>query len=431
MSRKLDPYLLYYTIEGATSFFNVLMFTVGTVYFVSSVGLDPLQLVLVGTVLEGTVLLFEVPTGVVADTLSRRLSVILGMLMLGAGFALVGALPAFTAILIAQVITGIGYTFLSGATEAWLADEIGEENVGRAYLRSGQIGRVLGIAGAFASVAIASYRLNLPYLTGGLLYLLLGFFLILFMPERGFTPTPRGERSTWKSLADTFTTGARLVRASPALTWLLIVAVIGGAASEGFDRLGDAHLLTNFTLPGLDPLGPVAWFGVISVSEQVFSLLTTEIFRRRLEKVSRLPRQTMRWLLALNSLTVASVLLFALSGNFPLACAALLLKASLGALSDPLYQAWLVNNTAPQARATVLSMFGQSDALGQVTIGPLVGLVGNLFSLRAAIALSGLLLSPASLLYAQLLRNWRQPATDNSSPESDLAGEVIAPDKAA
>lgn len=425
MFRKLNPTQLYYVIAGASSFTNALMFTVGTVYFVSSVGLDPLQLVLVGTVLEGTVLLFEVPTGVVADTLSRRLSVILGMLMLGAGFAVVGLAPAFTAILIAQVITGIGYTFLSGATQAWLADEIGEANVGRVYLRSGQIGRLLGIAGTFASVAIASYRLDLPYLSGGLLYLLLGLFLILFMPERGFTPIPRGERTTWRTLGDTLSAGARVVRSSPALTLLLVVAVIAGAASEGFDRLGDAHILGNFTLPDLGPLQPVVWFGIISVSGQLFSLLTTEIFRRRLEVSSRQPRSTMRWLLALNSLTAASVVLFALAGNFPLAFAALLFKAALGALSSPLYEAWLVSSIAPQSRATVLSMFGQSDALGQVTIGPLVGLVGNLFSLRAAITLSGLLLSPASLFYAYLLRSGRLMGANEGLPEGEMTGETV------
>ena len=62
------------------------MITVNLVFMVQVAGLDPLQMVLVGTVLEASVFLFEVPTGVVADVVSRRLSVIIGYAIIGAGF---------------------------------------------------------------------------------------------------------------------------------------------------------------------------------------------------------------------------------------------------------------------------------------------------------------------------------------------------------
>src|SRR6476469_9881087 len=95
------------------------IFTLAAVYRLQTVGLDPLQLVLVGTVLEASCFVFEIPTGVVADTFSRRLSVIIGVVLLGGGELIEGAIPAFAAVLLAQVVAGLGYTFLSGATEAW------------------------------------------------------------------------------------------------------------------------------------------------------------------------------------------------------------------------------------------------------------------------------------------------------------------------
>ena len=110
---------------GGGSFFSMLVFTVNLIYQVQVAHLNPLQLVLVGTVLEGTSFLFEVPTGIVADVYSRRLSIIIGTFLLGVGLALQGVVPSFGVILLAQVIWGIGYTFTSGATEAWLTDEIG------------------------------------------------------------------------------------------------------------------------------------------------------------------------------------------------------------------------------------------------------------------------------------------------------------------
>ena len=110
-------------------------FTVIMVFQVTEVGLNPLQLVLLGTTLEVTALLFEVPTGVVADVYSRRLSVIIGVFIIGVGMAM-QALPTFGLLLLAQVVWGIGYTFTSGATDAWLVDEVGDQNAGEVFLRA-------------------------------------------------------------------------------------------------------------------------------------------------------------------------------------------------------------------------------------------------------------------------------------------------------
>src|SRR5262245_52818194 len=116
-----------------------LTFTVTAIYRLQVVHLDPFLLVLVGTVLGATCFLFEVPTGVVADTFSRRLSVILGTFFLGIGMAMEGVFPLFAAVLLGQVVAGIGYTFLSGAFEAWIADEVGEEHLGRVFTRNQQV----------------------------------------------------------------------------------------------------------------------------------------------------------------------------------------------------------------------------------------------------------------------------------------------------
>src|SRR6478609_6976383 len=86
-------------------------------------------MVLVGTVLEATTFLFEVPTGVVADLVSRRLSVIIGFLLTGLAFVVEGGIATFAAALLGNVVWGIGYTFVSGALQAWITDEVGPEHV--------------------------------------------------------------------------------------------------------------------------------------------------------------------------------------------------------------------------------------------------------------------------------------------------------------
>jgi DHA3 family tetracycline resistance protein-like MFS transporter len=74
----LSAYKVYLILQGATALFFSMVFTVNLVYQATVVHLDPLQLVLVGTLLESVVFICEVPTGVVADVYSRRLSIIIG-----------------------------------------------------------------------------------------------------------------------------------------------------------------------------------------------------------------------------------------------------------------------------------------------------------------------------------------------------------------
>ena len=168
-----DAYRLYLLLTAVQSFAMTVVFTINLVYQVRQVGLNPLQLVLIGTTLELTAFLTEIPTGVVADVYSRRISVIIGFFLLGIGFVVEGSLPIFEALLIAQVIMGLGYTFLSGATSAWIVDEIGSERAGKAFLRASQVAQIASFLAIFASVALASHSLQTAIIAGGLLLLLL------------------------------------------------------------------------------------------------------------------------------------------------------------------------------------------------------------------------------------------------------------------
>jgi MFS transporter, DHA3 family, tetracycline resistance protein len=196
------------------------------------------------------------------------------------------------------------------------------------------------------------------------------------------------------------------------------VSLVAGAAGEGFDKLWEAHLLLDFTLPALGSLQPVVWFGIINAATTIASLAVVGIFRRRLEATIRDSSATARALLALSALLTVSVIIFGLAGSFALALAALLLKAMLSALSVPLHQTWLIQQTSPRVRATVLSISSQANSLGEMVGGPLVGVVGVRFSLRAAMALSGALMAPVVALYAYTLRKAAPRAEDQeAAPE--------------
>jgi DHA3 family tetracycline resistance protein-like MFS transporter len=121
--KKLPALTVYLILSGGYSIFFTMMAMISAIYRVETAGLNPLQLVLVGTVLELSVFIFEIPTGIVADMRSRRLSVIIGYFMIGIGFMVEGAFPIFWVILLSQVIWGIGATFTSGAQYYCREDE--------------------------------------------------------------------------------------------------------------------------------------------------------------------------------------------------------------------------------------------------------------------------------------------------------------------
>ena len=405
---KADAYRLYLSMTALQSLALSLVFTVNLFYQVKQVGLNPLQLVLIGTTLEVTAFLMEMPTGVVADVYSRRLSVMLGFLLLGLGVIVEGSLPLFEALLVAQVIMGVGYTFLSGATSAWIVDEIGQARASAAFLRASQVAQITGFAGIFVSVALASISLQLAIVTGGLLLVALAVALALFMPEDGFNRRSASEGESWSAFFATFRAGVKLVRARRILVLIMLVTAIHGAFTEGFDRLWTAHLVNHFTLPPLGQLHEIAWFGIISAVSVPLSLMATEVIRRRVNLSSS--RAVAATLTAVYSMMIFSVLLFVLGERFELVLLGLWLTGALRTIRNPLMEAWINQNTESNVRATVLSMQGQADAFGQIAGGPVVGVIALLRSMRFAITLSALMLTPILALFNRSLKHEAQEA---------------------
>jgi DHA3 family tetracycline resistance protein-like MFS transporter len=354
----------------------------------------------VGTTLEVTVLLLEVPTGVVADVYSRRLSTIIGFLIMGTGFMIEGSLPVFGAVVLAQVVWGAGWTFISGARSAWLSDEVGQDKVAPVYLRAAQLRQLGLLAGIPISVALGSVRLTLPILFGGVLSVLLGLFLVLFMPEKGFQPAAPEERVTWGAAFQTLRDGLVTVKRRPALLLFLAIGIFVGLSSEGYDRLWTPHILQNFVFPAAFNLNAQSWFGTMRLGSILLTLAFTEITRRRFSAVGF--ENVVHALQSVYAVMVGGVLLLALTDNVLLAILAYWTVETMRGTASPLSEGWVNQHIDSRVRATVLSMTGQADALGQIVGGPIVGAIGTVFSLRAALAVSSLVLSPVVALYTRI-----------------------------
>lgn len=405
--KKMDSYRVYIYTRFWSQFFFTFIFTVNLLYHVKVVGLDPLQLVLVGSVLEAVVFLFEIPTGFVADLKSRRLSVIIGYFLIGAGFLIEGSFPYFVAVLVSQVLWGIGYTFTSGAHQAWIADEIGEDRVSQAFVngaKTGKLGEVIAIP---LSMLIGYYfMINLPIIIGGLSMVGLAVFLLLFMNEENFKPVQHQNTSTWKTLKSNMNQMVYYTKASYLMRILFLIALFFGLYSEGYDRLWISHFLEETRLTYMTEGNLVVLIGSIHFVGLFLSYVCLHFISR-----SSLHHQLNTIYVSLLIgcvLIITSLTGFALStGIISLLCFYLIIQGTRSVMA-PLEDTWL-NKIIPDSstRATFFSVKGQVDAIGQIGGGPAIGLIAANFSIKIAMITSAILLTPVLYFYQLAIKKSR------------------------
>lgn len=393
---RLKAYSVYLMFEFCFSLLFSMATVLSLVYHLEVVGLNALELVLVGTVLETSCFLLEIPTGVVADLYSRRRSVLIGVFLYGMGFVLEGALPWFAAVLLAQVVWGCGDTFISGALEAWIASEERDRSMDKVFLRGGQMGQAGGVLGVVLGTLLGNLDLRLPIVTAGLLYLILGLILLYIMPETNFTPAREEENSLLADMLGLFKVNLRFIKGVPVLLALLAITFCGGLASEGFDRLSTAHFLEDTIMPSLGLLNSVTWFGIMRLLGSGLGIFASQVLIAYLEKRGTASRTGL--VLFTSAGYILGLTLFALGKQFWFMMAVFLLTGLMRSLKEPILAAWMNEHVEEKMRATVFSTNGQMDAFGQILGGPLVGLVAQQVSVSWGLLCTALLLLPALVL---------------------------------
>ncbi|GII32654.1 hypothetical protein Pmi06nite_60960 [Planotetraspora mira] len=378
----------YLIIRGMAAFAAGCAFTLNLVYQAQVAGLGPLQLVIVGTTLEVVCLVAQVPTGVLADLRSRRLSVVVGYLLFGTGVLIEGLAPHFGPILVANAVLGVGWTFVDGAQDAWVADEVGPGRVSPLLVRGAQVDQAATVAGIGASVWLAGFGLNVPLVVGAVVWLVLGLLLAAAMPERGFRPQARHAawRGSMRSMRDQAGLAVAAARRSRPMKLMLVAVLLTAFASEGFDRLGQVHFIRSW---GTGPY----WFGVMAVAAMAGAAGVTELVRRLTDLTD--PARTARTLAVLQTLGAAATAVFALTGVFWVAALAWAGASMARSAAEPARAAWLARQTEPASRATVYSLFSQADAAGELVGGPPLGLLAQRLSIGAALTGSAAVLGLA------------------------------------
>lgn len=357
------------------------------------------QLLLLGTAMEVAVLLFEIPTGLVADTVSLKWSVVLGALLLGGAQLASGIGTAFIFFVCTQFIWGIGWTFISGAEVAWITGQIGSpEAVEPLILRRARLqfaATIVGILGFGSLGHIVS--LQAAVIVAGVVGVTWALALAVLMPE---TEQARRTTDRRREFVRTLRVGARLTARTPALLVLGAVLVTAGMAAEALDRL-DIRRLADLGLD--DAISPIGIFAAIALGQA--ALGGAALWRWESRLTGSRVAQGMAVLFVLNGLAAIAI------GNVNVLAAVALLYVVQGALldvSDPLVVMWTNAFATDDVRATVHSFAGQLRALGEVSSGIVLGAVAAGSNVPTTLTVAGVIFLVAGTIAAQA-RSWWEP----------------------
>jgi MFS family permease len=357
--------------------------------FLLDAGLNNTEAFAANAFFTAGMVIFEVPTGVIADTWGRRTSYMLGAATLLVSTLLYLLMWRAQAPLwgwaISSILLGLGFTFFSGATEAWLVDALafaGVKDNLEAVLAKGQVvGGGAMLTGSVAGGFIAQVTsLGVPYVIRSGLLGLTFVSAFLWMKDLGFTP----DRSKGplveirRLLRESLDSGWR----NPPVRWLMLAALCAGGVDIFAFYALQPYLLELYGDPGAFGIAGLA-AAIIAGTEMVAGLIVPRLrhlFGRRTH------------VLILASLIGSGCLaLLGLTTSFPVAIALLAVWGLTFSMGMPIRQAYINGIIPTQQRATVLSFDSMMSSAGGVVAQPALGRVADLFGYSRAYVVSGAL----------------------------------------
>jgi MFS family permease len=383
----------YLTLMLANTLAASLIWGINTIFLLDA-GLTNLEAFAANAFFTAGMLLFEIPTGIVADTVGRRASYLLGTITLMAStllYVLLWQVEApFWAWAIASMLLGLGFTFFSGAVEAWLVDALAatgyegslETVFGRGQMVSGAAMLTGSVAGGFLA---AQTSLGVPFVARGAILAVAFVIAYRVMHDIGFTPQKGGRPLTeMRRIASaSIEHGWRV----PAVKWLMLQSLFtGGVGIYGFYAL-QPYLLELYGDPGAYQVaGLVA--AIVAGAQILGGVLAPRIRRLFGRRTSALIVTAV-----LDTVTLA---LIGVVGDFAPVIALTVVWGLLFAAAMPIRQAYLNGLIPSQQRATILSFDSSMSSAGGVWSQPVLGRAADVWgygpSYLAAAAISTLAL---------------------------------------
>jgi MFS family permease len=321
---------------------------------------------------------FEVPTGVVADTWGRRVSYLLGSVTLAVSTVLYWlawqAEAPFWAWAVTSVLLGLGFTFFSGATEAWLVDALKftgfKGNLESVFAKGQIVAGVAMLSGSVLGGLVAQWtNLGVPYLLRGLALVVTFVVAFVYMRDWGFVP--RSGRHPGREMGQVVRASVRYGLGNPPVRWMMLAAPFTfGVGIYAFYAM-QPYLLELYGDEQAYSIAGLA--AAIIAGAQIAGGMAAP-------RVRRLFRNRTSALLAGLVLEIGLLALLGLTGTFWVAVGLLVLWGLAAAATLPIRQAYVNGLIPSEQRATVLSFDNLLGSSGGVVIQPALGKVADVWS---------------------------------------------------
>jgi MFS family permease len=345
--------------------------------FLLDAGLTNLEAFAANAFFSAGMVLFEVPTGIVADTIGRRMSYLLGTVTLTAStllYVLLWQIEApFWSWAIASMLLGLGFTFFSGAVEAWLIDALhatGFQGEVETVFGRGQIVTGAGmLSGSVAGGFIAAQTsLGVPFVLRAVVLAVMFLVAFRMMHDVGFTPVKGG-----RPLAEMRKIAAASVEYGwrrPAVKWLMVESLFtGGVGIYGFYAL-QPYLLELYGDPDAYQIAGLS--AAIVAGAQILGGWSAP-------RIRRLFRRRTSALLVTAGLSTLTLVLIGIVDSFVGVVALTVVWGLLFAATVPIRQAYINGLIPSPQRATILSFDSLMSSTGGVWTQPVLGRAADVY----------------------------------------------------
>jgi len=376
----------YYTLAGLYTLSAAAIWGVNTLFLLDA-GLSFFEVFVANAAFSAGMVVFEVPTGVVADTLGRRVSFLLSVAVLAVttllyvALAQVGAgVVAFAAVSVAM---GLGFTFYSGAMEAWLVDALAATGyrgvLDHVFARGYQVTGAAMLVGTVGGGLLGQVDLSLPYVVRSALLVVVFVLAYALMHDLGFTP----RRVTAAELPSEI---ARNAKAGVEFGWSqrpLRLLMLASFVQVGFFTWA-FYASQPYLLDLLE--SDAVWIAGLVAAGVALSMIAGN---QVVDVASRYCGRRTTLLLAAAALQTCAAIVLGITGSFWVALPALLVVTAGVGVTSPVRQAYLHQLVPTEQRATVVSFDSMVSNVGGVGGQVGLGALGEARSIGGAFVAGG------------------------------------------
>ncbi len=361
--------------------------------FLLDAGLSNFEAFLANAFFTAGMVIFEVPTGIIADTYGRRISYLAGTVTLAASTAMYLFMwqinGPFWGWAVSSIFLGLGFTFFSGALEAWLVDALHATNfkgsLDSVFARGQIVGGGAMLIGSVLGGVIAQFtNLGVPYILRALILLISFGTAFFLMKDLGFKP--KKAKHPIKEMEKILTSSIDHGLKNPPVRWIMLSAPFTAGVSIYIFYSLQPFLLQLYG--DEKAYGIAGLVAAIAAAAQIAGGFLAPYIRKLFN------RRTTAILLG-TFITTIILIFVSIVNNFWVVLALVFIWGLLYATLMPIRQAYLNGIIQSEQRATVLSFDALLGSSGGIFIQPVLGKAADVWSYSTSYMIAALVQTAA------------------------------------